>query len=134
MALVFDKDKKQTVDTDSGASITEFDFMSDTERFLLIKDGETFLLTVVVDGDRETQEEIYSVSYFSKVNDTAKLVKMPGRMSTRSFEDVDYRHYKTLIEDLLFVLATKGNPNWPSKVSIEFSHIETLQKQNGVFQ
>lgn len=146
MPVIYNKQEKIAVDTESGASLSLFEsshpkrIKNDT--YLFETGEETFLLSVFIKdefavGDSWSKPPINSTLF---IRDMSRIINCPSeRMTDVEMLDhrvykFDYRAYKSTIESLLYVLHTRGNPDWPTKTVIDFSDVDTFQRRVRVIQ
>ena len=146
MPVIYNKEEESAVDTVSGASLSVFQRRHakyrENDAYLFETGEETFMLSVFskirfAKGDTWSKPPIKSTLF---IRDMSRIINS----RSGSLQDIeafdyriykfDYRPYKSVIETLLYVLHTRGDPEWPTETVIDFSDVDAFQKKVRVIQ
>jgi len=131
MTVVYDNEKVRVEDTETGASITRFDYMQGTSRLLLDHGGDVYILSVTF-GDSGVGQTVFIVDSFYKVSDVSRLVKVPGSSPSGILTEVDYRPFKDVIKKLMLAYGLGGETDGSHEVIVKFSGVDWFQKTRGI--
>lgn len=136
MTIIYSHHEKQTTDSDTDSSITEFASRPETEKYIFC-DGEVKYLVSIFfsfDGFDRSNTSIpprlmkISVKSFTQIMKPEKIEdwKTGARVRQNEIAQVDIRPHAEALTALLVGHHSQGRRDWPTEIVVNYDAINSL--------